>query len=208
MTHDHIGTEPQHGISDGEAAAICRTVEQGNGYPANLDDLYIMKEKADEDTEIAHNITMPFAFNDGGRSAAGYKGLTDDCACRAIAIATRLPYQEVYDALNEAAKTERITKRQRKKSNARTGVRKKACRKYLGSLGWRWVPTMFIGQGCSVHLRADELPTGRLVVQVSKHLVAVVDRVIHDTHDCSRSGTRCVYGYYLNLDEVGDRHHG
>jgi hypothetical protein len=24
----------------------------------------------------------------------------------------------------------------------------------------------------------------------------VIDGVIHDTHDCSRNGTRCVYGYY------------
>ena len=55
---------------------------------------------------------------------------------------------------------------------------------------------MAIGQGCKVHLRADELPTGRLIVAVSKHITAVIDGVIHDTHDCSRSGTRCVYGYF------------
>jgi hypothetical protein len=30
----------------------------------------------------------------------------------------------------------------------------------------------------------------------SRHLVAVIDGVIHDTHDCSRDGTRCVYGYF------------
>jgi len=45
-------------------------------------------------------------------------------------------------------------------------------------------------------LRADELPSGRLVVSVSKHLTAVVDGVIHDTHDCSRVEARCVYGYW------------
>jgi|SRR5262245_25045412 len=27
-------------------------------------------------------------------------------------------------------------------------------------------------------------------------VVAVIDGVIHDTHDCSRDGTRCVYGYF------------
>lgn len=62
--------------------------------------------------------------------------------------------------------------------------------------GWVWTPTMFIGSGCKVHLRGDELPAGRLIVSVSKHLVAVIDGVIHDTYDCSRNGTRCVYGYY------------
>jgi hypothetical protein len=45
-------------------------------------------------------------------------------------------------------------------------------------------------------LKADELPAGRLIVSVSKHLVAVIDGVAHDTHDPSRGGTRCVYGYY------------
>jgi hypothetical protein len=55
---------------------------------------------------------------------------------------------------------------------------------------------MRIGSGCTVHLRADELPPGRLIVNVSRHTVAVIDGVIHDTYDPSRDGTRCVYGYF------------
>jgi hypothetical protein len=55
---------------------------------------------------------------------------------------------------------------------------------------------MQIGSGCRVHLRADELTPGRLVVQLSRHLTAVIDGVVHDTHDPSRNGTRCVYGYW------------
>jgi hypothetical protein len=69
-------------------------------------------------------------------------------------------------------------------------------RAYLAALGWRWTPVMQIGSGCRVHLRADELPAGRLIVKVTHHLVAVIDGVIHDTHNCSRGGTRCVYGYW------------
>jgi hypothetical protein len=69
-------------------------------------------------------------------------------------------------------------------------------RDYLAVRGWRWTPTMKIGSGCTVHLRADELPTGRLIVRVSGHLVAVIDGVILDTHNCSRDGMRCVYGYF------------
>jgi hypothetical protein len=42
---------------------------------------------------------------------------------------------------------------------------------------------MRIGSGCTVHLTADELPAGRIVVAVSKHYTAMVDGVIHDTHD-------------------------
>jgi hypothetical protein len=55
---------------------------------------------------------------------------------------------------------------------------------------------MRIGSGCMVHLRAEELPSGRLIVSVPRHLVAVVDGTIHDTHDSSRAGARCVYGYF------------
>jgi hypothetical protein len=55
---------------------------------------------------------------------------------------------------------------------------------------------MGIGTGCTVHLRDGELPSGRLVVSVSRHEVAVIDGVMHDTHDPSRDGTRCVYGYW------------
>ena len=47
-----------------------------------------------------------------------------------------------------------------------------------------------------MHLTASDLPSGRLIVAVSRHLVAVIDGVIHDTHDPSRGGTRCVYGYF------------
>jgi hypothetical protein len=68
---------------------------------------------------------------------------------------------------------------------------------YMTSLGFVWVPTMFVGQGCKVHLREGELPMGRLVVSVSRHMCAVIDGVSNDTHDSSRSGNRCVYGYYI-----------
>lgn len=139
---------------------------------------------------------MQFQFNDGGRSDAGYKGNAGDCVVRSIAIATGKPYQEVYDAINAAAVSERVGKRKRGKSSSRTGVYKGTTRKYLESLGWTWTPTMLIGSGCKVHLRSDELPTGRLIVALSKHMAAVIDGVLHDLDDCSRDGMRCVYGYW------------
>lgn len=143
---------------------------------------------------------MRYQYDDGGRKAAGFKGETRDCVTRAIAIAAELPYAEVYAAINEAGKGERTGNRKTGKSSARTGVYKATIRRYMESLGWQWTPTMQIGSGCKVHLKADELPAGRLVVSVSKHIVAVVDGVIHDTHDCSRGGTRCVYGYWTKAD--------
>ncbi len=142
-----------------------------------------------------------FVRDDGGRQESGYRGRTGDCVTRAIAIATGIPYHEVYDAINAAGSIERITKRRRRRSSARTGVHKDTSRQFLKDLGWTWHPTMKIGSGCTVHLRSEELPSGRLIVQVSKHVVAVIDGVIHDTYDCSREGTRCVYGYYTAPEE-------
>jgi hypothetical protein len=138
-----------------------------------------------------------WTFDDGGRAAAGFKGDAGDCATRAAAIVTGIPYREVYDAINGIAeKHERQKKRGR--SNARTGVFKTTLRRFMESRGWRFVPTMQIGSGCKVHLRADELPSGRILCNVSKHYVAVVDGVIHDTFDPSRGGRRCVYGYFVS----------
>lgn len=139
---------------------------------------------------------MNFIHDDGGRAAAGFKGQTGDCVTRAIAIATGKPYREVYDALNVLAQKERRGSRKRGKSSSRTGVYKQTYHNYLMSLGWKWTPIMGFGTGCKVHLRSDELPAGRLIVSLSRHLAAVIDGVLHDLSDCSRDGTRCVYGYF------------
>ena len=140
-----------------------------------------------------------FVYNDGGREAAGYKGSAGDCVCRAVAIAARLPYQEVYDRLAEGNASQRKSKRTGKQPrSARNGIytTRKWFKDYMRELGFVWTPTMQIGSGCQVHLKADELPSGRLVCNVSRHSVAVIDGVINDTYDCSRKGTRCVYGYW------------
>lgn len=137
-----------------------------------------------------------WAYDDGGRAGAGYKGKVGDCVARALTIANGEDYQVVYAELNWLAKNERAPKRG-KPSSARNGMHKKTYREWLRNRGWIWTPTMAIGQGCTVHLRADELPAvSPLIAEVSKHVVAVVDGAIHDTHDPSRNGTRCVYGYW------------
>ena len=127
---------------------------------------------------------MRLVQSDGGRAAAGYRGAANDCACRAIATAAGLPYQRVYDGINAVAQAERGKGR---KSSARGGVYKSTMRHYLQALGWQWVPTVGIGTGCRVHLCDGELPAGRLVVALSKHYTAVIDGVVHDTHDPART---------------------
>jgi hypothetical protein len=144
---------------------------------------------------------MDFIYNDGGRLAAGYKGTVRDCVCRSISIITGIPYQQVYKSLSEGTHSQRLTKYQKTKrtKSAANGinVKRKWFKDYMKSLGFTWIPLMKVGEGCKVHLRKEELPEGRLVVQLSNHFTAVIDGVIHDNHDCSRGGARCVYGYYI-----------
>ena len=139
---------------------------------------------------------MKYEHNDGGRKKAGYTGSAGDCFVRALAIVTGKSYKEIYDSVNLATTQERDRKGNRK-SNARTGVTGKLARRVAAVYGGSWVPTMQIGQGCKVHLKADELPEGRLMVSLSKHYAAVIDGVVLDNHDPRREGTRCVYGYWL-----------
>jgi hypothetical protein len=161
---------------------------------------------ADAKADPMHGVT--WIWDDGGRHEAGFEGIVGDCVARSVAIASGRPYREIYDRLAQGNATQRRCKRE-SVSAARTGratashgifTRRKWFSDYMTELGAAWVPTMAIGAGCKVHLSARELPPGRLVVNVSKHLTAVIDGVIRDLHDPSRGGTRCVYGYWVFPD--------
>lgn len=165
---------------------------------------------------------MEFQYNDGGRKEAGFKGTAGDCVARSISIAAELPYLEVYEALAKINATSRSKCKAAGRNSARNGVDVKCLgfKRYMESIGWRWTPTMQIGSGCKVHLVAEELPAGRLIVAVSKHYTCVIDGVIHDTFNPQRGETvyyktqgaalinniervspdRCVYGYWSKRD--------
>ena len=138
----------------------------------------------------------PWQYDDGGRVAAGYRGSAGDCAVRAAAIASGGDYATLYARINAIAQTERLSKRRRTRSSARTGVHRDTLHTVLAELGFQWVSLMGIGTGCTVRLSPSELPGGRLIVRLSRHYAAVIDGVVRDTHDSSRGGTRCVYGYW------------
>lgn len=128
---------------------------------------------------------MKFVYSDGGRNKYFRASKVGDCAIRAIANATDIDYKKVYDDLKEIAGT-----------SCRNGTPMTAIKKYLSKLGWKWNATMTIGKGCKTHLKSSELPSGVLIVRVSKHITCVKNGVLYDTYDCSRQGTRCVYGYW------------
>lgn len=145
---------------------------------------------------------MEFVYSDGGRSKYFKATKVGDCVCRAICNATGKDYKEVYDDLQQFVKYEKEhTKRTKhkfsNKTSIRDGVPKTLSRKYIEKvLGWKWHPFMSIGSGCKVHLKESELPNGICILKLSKHLTVIKDRVLYDTYDCSRQGTRCVYGYW------------
>jgi hypothetical protein len=139
---------------------------------------------------------MKYKYNDGGRQSAGFRmgGKCRDCVTRAIAIASEKPYSEIHAAL-----TSLLLKDSDNIGGADNGIKtkgKKWFENYMASLGFRWVATMGIGTGCKVHLKDGELPNGKIIARVSKHYAAIMDGVLHDVFDCSRGGTRCVYGYW------------
>lgn len=129
---------------------------------------------------------MIWVNDDGGRSKYFQAENVGDCVVRAIAIATERDYKEIYDELKEINKGK----------SCRNGTPPKVYKKWFKDHGWKWTPTMKVGKGCSVHMREDELPKGVIVTRLSRHLACVIDGVLFDTYDCSREGTRCVYGYW------------
>jgi len=135
----------------------------------------------------------PFTYlieDDGGRSEAGFKGQAGDCVTRAIAIVTERPYAEIYSELAQFMKDNGQAK------SARNGIPTPIMKAFFKNQGFEWTATMSIGSGTTVHLRADELPHGKIIARVTGHVCAVIDGIIHDTHDPSRGGTRAVYGYW------------
>jgi hypothetical protein len=149
--------------------------------------------------------------DDGGRQRSeiargvGRKDKVGDCVTRAISIATGKPYREVHDELTVRAVRHvyagddgcAYTKWARRHGGVRAfdpdhGCHDGAYGPYLESLGWQFTST----KDRKVRLRADELPRGKLIVSIRRHLVAVVDHVIHDTHDCGGAGRVPVKGYW------------
>jgi hypothetical protein len=137
---------------------------------------------------------MNWTYDDGGRAAAGFRGKTGDCGVRAVAIATGRPYADVYDALHNLMKSHG---RKGRGASPRTGTTMKAMKAYMASLGWNWVPTMGIGTGCTVHLRPDELPGGRIIVRLSGHYAAVIDGVLHDSFNSAERAPTIYPADYL-----------
>ena len=166
---------------------------------------------------------LDFIHNDGGRAAAGYAGSTGDCVTRAISIALQQDYEHIRQELMSATADFRRTSR-KKSARKRTtnsvfnGVPPDVYRRWLENRGWTLTSCQQVGHPSSVRMIADHLPRGRIIVRLRKHLVAVIDHTVHDTHRShTRAGwtempngaflidqgvqvPRTVYGYWTHLE--------
>ena len=130
---------------------------------------------------------MKWKFNDGGRLLYHKSASNRDCVVRSVAIAAQRDYKEVYDTCRKLAG-----------KPIANGVSKEDIKKLVEYYGGKWVSTMGIGTGCTVHLKDGELPNDkRLVCKCSGHLTAVINGVIEDIFNPDRDETRCVYGYWI-----------
>jgi len=150
---------------------------------------------------------MNWYYSDGGRSRYFKAKFVRDCVTRAIANATGKDYKEIYDEINELAKSERKGKKKKGISNARNGVYKTTERKYLKSLGWVYKPVNSIGQVIKFHLTENDLKalgleSGCYILHIARHLTVVKDGVIYDTfnptfdYNTGESYEPMLYGYY------------
>jgi hypothetical protein len=156
---------------------------------------------------LPRHLPKLFQFDDGGRAAAGITGVSGDCVVRAIAIATGKPYLEVLNALQGGLRHQiEIERRQaleyglprhlKPRAMPHEGLPPNVYAPYLKWLGWELVLKPVGPDGKPLRLQPRLLPKGRLIVQVSHHLVAVIDGVLHDTYFSAARGRRPVQGYF------------
>ena len=157
---------------------------------------------------------MDWRYDDGGRTASGFKGAgtVGDCGPRAFAIATGRPYRDVYDELqylqkefiqecidkvNSGKRTSHEVRGVARKGtghSVRNGTYRETVRRFSELNGITYVSTT---SGDGHKARFDDLYDQKAIVcNLSKHYAAVIDGVIRDCYDPSREGTRAVYGYW------------
>lgn len=153
--------------------------------------------------------------DDGGRSAAGFKGYAGDCGVRAIAIVLdrRAEYGNIYDRLaamhydycmakaKHAHAHNKDVWLRRAKRSARNGLYPETIETFLREHGdWRYVNLTKFGESPA---RMSDLPTNvRIIIRFRKHFAAMLDGALHDTYDSSAVGMqddRAVFGYWVQV---------
>ena len=129
---------------------------------------------------------MELNWNDGGRFASGFVGLTGDCVVRAIAIATGINYRDIYSEIGKASE-----------KSPRNGVPTTVASQFLIARRWQY------SNGRQSSFTADSLPPGIVIVHLASdksrrhgHFCTVIDHVIQDTWNASDDDEFTVAGFW------------
>ena len=131
---------------------------------------------------------MRWIYDDGGREHEGYRGHTNDCVVRAIAIALRLKYKKA-----ESLVIEYVEKYDKKKLPLSEGVYDTAYRPLLEDYGWFWKPMCFVGMKGRKYINDKDVPFDIVICSLQQHLCTVDHHVVRDTRDYSGA---CVFGIF------------
>ncbi len=156
---------------------------------------------------------LDYRYNDGGRKEAGFRGSTGDCLVRAIAIATGLPYSEVYET------AARLMKSNGYRASGNATIQTRGIRK-PGMPSVRAVQDQIMeGFGFSkVKLPQGARPKytqalqryGPCIVSTNGHVAALKDGALQDTFDGRTydygdlSGERKARSAWVLKEETGE----
>lgn len=119
-------------------------------------------------------MTLDFAFDDGGRLKAGFKGSARDCVVRALAIATGKPYGDLY---SELATARAATGKPR---SARNGIARNVYEPIFAAHGLRKVK---LPPGPRPTFGEAHAKFGDCIVSTRKHVCALINGALRDTND-------------------------
>lgn len=140
---------------------------------------------------------MEIVYTDGGRAEAGYKDYRrGDCGCRAAAIALNKAYKEIYKDMYSWFKVEIEGKMCKGPSHPRRGIFLSDMKDYMDSHNWIYVALPRTGRVCGVMINDPDLPMGRIILHVHRHFIAMIDHVVYDSFDSTKSGMEGIYGYF------------
>lgn len=140
---------------------------------------------------------LPYNRTDGGRQDAITDGEIDsrinkgDCVTRAIAIATNTPYAEVYEDIKYLCETEKPVF-DRKMSDPNNGVYPELYMPYIEQY-FNVTAKAYDEEHLDKphrHVSSEDFGTGTFIVQIHRHLLAIIDGVIHDSWDSNNKGWR------------------
>lgn len=122
-----------------------------------------------------------FQYNDGGRHRAGFDSYVGDCVTRAISIIFDFKYLDAHEQVNILSRRFKD-----KDSLVPNGISLSTTKKLMKHFNLIW---------CQANDYSLIPKKGKYILNLPNHVCAVIDGVIHDTHDSRKKSNR-IYGYW------------